>query len=90
MIRAYIYVFGFIWVVVSFCSLVLGPFSGFDRAKVRRELNEFHAADKPSLCAMIIRHVIFGLAYFGFLFPAIRPFIGICVGLLLIAMGVAI
>lgn len=81
-----VFIFGFIWMLTGICSLLLGPFVGFDRVKVQCQLREFYMAQELSVVRESLRVAIFWIAYLGFLLPATRPLIGMSIGLLLLVI----
>ena len=87
MIRQTVFIFGFIWIITGAASLLLGPFVGFNRIAVLRELKEFYAAKNVSIIKTSVRLLVYWIAYLGFLLPATRQFTGISIGLLLIVLG---
>ncbi len=81
MIKAILFISGFIWLITSVGSISIGPFVGFNRKRILHEMKEFYEENVPSVSLKILRRALFSFAYIGFLLPATRPLIGLVGGL---------
>lgn len=82
--RAFLFFAGFIWVVGGGVSIILGPFIGLHgeaRKRMRSDFMKFWAKNELlTLRGIVIRGLCL-IAFVGFLFPILFPFVAIPFGL---------
>ena len=80
--NAFFFVMGFVWILTSVGTVVLGPCYGFDREKAKKEIMEFYQKMPNSLFKRIPILLLLFVALLGFFLPAIYPILGVFVACL--------
>ncbi|MDR6539338.1 hypothetical protein [Variovorax soli] len=78
--RAVFFSFGFIWTLASVGSVVLGPFVGLNRLKIKEELKDFYHQTSTVYWKKIPTLFLFFISLIGLIFPIAHPLIGFVVG----------
>ena len=76
------FLIGLIWPLAALGSLLLGPFVGIDRSKLKRELVDFWNVKNLPTLAKFARRIALVVSWGGFLFPVVFPLYGLIVGAL--------
>ena len=75
--KQFFFIIAFIWFLTSIGSLVIGPFVGIDRKRLKIELIDYWKRQSPSATALFARRVALAFSWVGFLFPVIFPIPGL-------------
>lgn len=83
----FIFFTGFSWFLAAIGSLVIGPFVGLDREKMKQESIEFWNKYRFTKPKEFIPLVFFCVSYVFFIFPILYKFAGAILGLIFMVIA---
>jgi hypothetical protein len=86
--HAFLFSFGFIWTLASVGSILLGPFVGLNRRKIKEELEDFRRNTPKTYWKRIPILIVFWIALIGLIIPMMHPIIGFVIGALVFVLSV--
>lgn len=80
----FFFTLAFIWIIASVGSVILGPFVGFDRRRIKIDIADFYRKIPKSAAKRLPLIVLLAFSYVGFLIPTLYPVLGFIFGCIFI------
>jgi hypothetical protein len=71
-LKAVFFIIGFIWVIGAPCSIIIGPFVGVDREKIKQESRDFWG-DSINSKKDLLKRLIISFVFVFLFFPMVYP-----------------
>lgn len=76
----FFFILAFIWIIASIGSVILGPFVGFDRRRIKIDIADFYRKIPKSVVKRLPLMVLLVFSYVGFFIPTLYPVFGFVFG----------